>query len=72
MGLKLFNEEGVEKFLIRKVVVMCNVSYLVLYKYFKNKEELINVIFEYVFYNFKNLLNEIVEKYKDNLDERII
>ncbi|OOM11940.1 TetR/AcrR family transcriptional regulator [Clostridium saccharobutylicum] len=72
MGLKLFNEEGAEKFSIRKVAAMCNVSHSAPYKHFKNKEELINAISEYVFYNFKNSLNEIVEKYKDNPDERII
>lgn len=72
MGLKLFNEEGAEKFSIRKVAAMCNVSHSAPYKHFKNKEELINAISEYVFYNFKNSLNEIVEKYKDNPGERII
>ena len=72
MGLKLFNEEGVEKFSIRKVAAMCNVSHAAPYKHFKNKEELINAISEYVFSNFRSSLNEIVEKYKDNPYERII
>ena len=72
MGLKLFNEEGAEKFSIRKVAAMCNVSHAAPYKHFKNKEELINAISEYVFSNFRSSLNEIVEKYKDNPYERII
>jgi AcrR family transcriptional regulator len=72
MGLKLFNEEGAEKFSIRKVAALCNVSHAAPYKHFKNKEELINAISEYVFSNFQNSLNEIAEKYKDNPHERII
>ena len=72
MGLKLFNEEGAEKFSIRKVAALCNVSHAAPYKHFKSKEELINAISEYVFSNFQSSLNEIAEKYKDNPYERII
>lgn len=72
IGLKLFNEEGAEKFSIRKVAAMCNVSHAAPYKHFKNKEELINAISEYVFSNFQGSLNEIAEKYKNNPHERII
>jgi len=72
MGLKLFNEEGAEKFSIRKVAALCNVSHAAPYKHFKSKEELINAISEYVFSNFQSSLNEIAEKYKDNPHERII
>ncbi|BCZ44618.1 TetR family transcriptional regulator [Clostridium gelidum] len=72
MGLKLFNEEGAEKFSIRKVAAMCNVSHAAPYKHFKSKEELITAISEYVFSNFESSLNEIVEKYKNKPYERII
>ncbi|MFD3156792.1 TetR/AcrR family transcriptional regulator [Haloimpatiens sp. FM7330] len=71
-GLKLFNEVGAEKFSIRKVASLCNVSHAAPYKHFKNKEELINAISEYVFNNFKDSLNEVAEKYKDDPYERII
>lgn len=72
MGLKLYNEEGAEKFSIRKVAALCNVSHAAPYKHFKNKEELINAISEYVFSNFQNSLAEVVEKYKEDPYERII
>jgi AcrR family transcriptional regulator len=72
MGLKLFNEEGAENFSIRKVAALCNVSHAAPYKHFKNKEELINAISEYVFSNFESSLNEVAEKYINNPAERII
>jgi len=72
IGLKLFNEEGAEKFSIRKVAALCNVSHAAPYKHFKNKDELINAISEYVFSNFQRSLNEIVEKYKSDPYKRII
>jgi AcrR family transcriptional regulator len=72
MGLKLYNEEGADKFSIRKVAALCNVSHAAPYKHFKSKEELISAISEYVFSNFENSLSEIFEKYKDDPYERII
>ena len=72
MGLKLFNEEGAEKFSIRKVAALCNVSHTAPYRHFKSKEELINAISEYVFSNFESSLNEVAEKYKNDPYERII
>lgn len=71
-GLKLYNEEGAEKFSLRKVATLCNVSHSAPYKHFKSKEELINAISEYVFSNFQKSLSEIAEKYKNDPYERII
>ncbi len=34
-GLKLFNEEGADKFSLRKVAALCNVSHSAPYKHFK-------------------------------------
>jgi AcrR family transcriptional regulator len=72
MGLKLYNEEGADKFSIRKVAALCNVSHAAPYKHFKNKEELIDAISEYVFNNFQSSLSEIVENYKADPYERLI
>ena len=72
MGLKLYNEEGAEKFSIRKVAALCNVSHAAPYKHFKSKEELINAISDYVFSNFQNSLDDIVQEYKNDPYERII
>lgn len=71
-GLKLYNSEGAEKFSLRKVAAMCNVSHAAPYKHFKNKEDLINAIYERVFTDFKNSLEEVSSMYKDDPYERII
>lgn len=72
VGLKLYNEVGADKFSLRKVAALCNVSHAAPYKHFKNKEDLINAISEYVFTNFKKSLSEIVEEYKEDPYKRLI
>lgn len=72
MGLKLFNEEGVESFSIRKVAALCKVSHTAPYRHFKSKEDLINAISDYVFTKFQGSLNEIAEMYKNDPYERIV
>ncbi|APF27303.1 TetR family transcriptional regulator [Clostridium sporogenes] len=71
-GLKLFNEEGADKFSLRKVAALCNVSHSAPYKHFKNKEELINAISQYVFGEFEKSLREIAEMYKDDPYKKIM
>ncbi|BDB02037.1 TetR/AcrR family transcriptional regulator [Clostridium botulinum] len=71
-GLKLFNEEGADKFSLRKVAALCNVSHSAPYKHFKNKEELINAISRYVFSEFEKSLREIAEMYKDDPYKKIM
>lgn len=71
-GLKLFNEEGADKFSLRKVAALCNVSHSAPYKHFKNKEELINAISQYVFSEFEKSLREIAEMYKDDPYKKIM
>ncbi|WP_251861685.1 TetR/AcrR family transcriptional regulator [Clostridium sp. Marseille-Q2269] len=70
-GLKLLNKEGTDKFSIRKVAALCNVSHSAPYKHFKNKEELINAISNYVFSEFEKSLIEITEICKDNPSKKI-
>lgn len=72
MGLKLLNEEGAEKFSLRKVAALCDVSHSAPYKHFKSKEDLIKAISEYVSSKFQTSLQEIADNYKDNLHKRII
>lgn len=66
MGAKLLAEDGTEKFSLRKLATMCNVSHAAPYKHFKNKEELIEAIKEYIDKEFADTLKEVSEKYKDN------
>ena len=64
MGVKLLAESGTEKFSLRKLAIMCDVSHAAPYKHFRNKEELILAIREYIDKEFANALKEIAEKYK--------
>lgn len=71
-GLKLLNEKGIEEFSIRKVAAMCNVSHTAPYKHFKNKEELVIAISNYVISEFEDSLQEIVKLYQDDPHKQII
>ncbi len=53
-GLELLNEKGVDGFSLRKIASMCNVSHTAPYKHFKDKEDLIKEICNYVINEFNN------------------
>lgn len=65
-GVKLLAKEGAEKFSLRKLASMCNVSHAAPYKHFKNKEELIQAIGQYINEEFTEALRETADTYKDN------
>lgn len=71
-GLKLLNEKGIKEFSLRKVAAMCEVSHTAPYKHFKNKEDLISAISDYVFSEFEISLKEIFELYPNNPPKQII
>ena len=71
MGVKLLAESGTEKFSLRKLAIMCDVSHAAPYKHFRNKEELIVAIREYIDKEFANALKEIAEKYKTDPMKKI-
>ena len=58
-GLKLLVDEGVDNFSLRKTAAMCNVSHAAPYKHFKNKEELINAISEFVYKEFEDSMSQV-------------
>lgn len=70
-GLKLLNEQGVKAFSLRKVAAMCNVSHTAPYKHFKNKEELIIAISNYVEDSFNETLAGIVEHVTDTVEQTV-
>lgn len=70
-GVKLLVEDGVEKFSLRKLASMCNVSHAAPYKHFKNKDELIQAIREYIDKEFSEALREVTDEYKDNPMKKI-
>lgn len=71
-GLILLNEEGFEKFSLRKVASMCGVSHAAPYKHFKDKEELIQAIVGEVWERFYLTLSEITILYSNNFKTQII
>lgn len=68
-GIEMIHEEGLDCFSLRKVAAACNVSHTAPYKHFKNKEELIEAIIEYVMKEFEE---EIWQVAKANPGERCL
>lgn len=61
-GMELIQEEGVEKFSLRRVATLCNVSHAAPYKHFKSKEELIEAIIQYVLNDFSAEIRRVAKE----------
>lgn len=61
-GLQMIQEKGIEKVSLRKLAAMCNVSEAAPYSHFKNKEELLFAIQEYVRSSCKNVWKKHMRK----------
>lgn len=61
-GLQMIQEKGIEKVSLRKLAAMCGVSEAAPYSHFKNKEELLGAIQEYVTGQLQKCLEEAYEK----------
>lgn len=61
-GIQLINEEGFQKFSLRKVAALCQVSHTAPYKHFKNKEELMEAIGAYVLLDFSEAIRKAAEE----------
>jgi len=70
-GLKLLDEEGYEKFSLRKVAKACNVSHTAPYRHFKSKDDLIIAIAIEVQHKFNVSLQEAVDKYPNDNKSQI-
>lgn len=62
-GLELIHEEGEEKLSLRKVATRCGVSNAAPYAHFKNKDEFVGAIQQYVMSSFCESLLEAVHEY---------
>lgn len=62
-GLQLIHEEGEEKLSLRTVAARCGVSNAAPYAHFKNKDEFIGAIQQYVMSSFSDSLLEAVRQY---------
>lgn len=65
-GLRIINEEGLEKLSIRKVAAACGVSHAAPKAHFQNKEALLNEIRKYVTEQFTKELKEALQREKKN------
>lgn len=65
-GLRIINEEGLEKLSIRKVAAACGVSHAAPKAHFQNKEALLNEIRKYVTEQFTKELREALQREKKN------
>lgn len=70
-GLKLLDEEGYEKFSLRKVAKACSVSHTAPYRHFKNKDDLIIAIALEALHEFDSSLQEAVTKYPNDVKSQL-
>lgn len=61
-GLHMIQENGIEKMSLRKLAVSCNVSEAAPYSHFKNKDELLTAIQEYITQQLQKCLEDAYEK----------
>lgn len=71
-GIKMINSSGEECLSMRKLAEKCGVSMAAPYAHFKNKEEMINAIKQYVEEGFTEYLETAVEKAGDDIEAKII
>lgn len=64
-GLKMIQENGIEKLSLRKLSSICNVSEAAPYSHFKNKDELLAAMQEYVTQQLQNHLESAYENTAD-------
>ncbi|MDE6529933.1 MAG: TetR/AcrR family transcriptional regulator [Lachnospiraceae bacterium] len=60
-GLKMIQDNGIEKLSLRKLSAKCNVSEAAPYSHFKNKDELLVAMQEYVTQQLQNYLERAYE-----------
>jgi AcrR family transcriptional regulator len=61
-GIELINSEGEKQFSLRKVAALCGVSHAAPYSHFKNKEDLLYAMQDYVTNQFMQALEDSVSK----------
>ncbi len=71
-GIAELEAHGIADFSLRRVSSACNISCAAPYKHFKNREELINAIFEYIKNHMNLLLDQVASVYKGNPKEQLV
>jgi AcrR family transcriptional regulator len=65
VGIKVVTNEGMEKLSLRKIAALCNVSEAAPYKHFKNKNELLEAMQDYIKNKLMLCLTRAVENSGD-------
>ncbi len=71
-SIKMINSSGEESVSMRKLAQRCGVSMAAPYAHFKNKEEMINAIKEYVEEAFTKYLEAAVASCENDIEKKII
>ena len=71
-SIKMINSSGEESLSMRKLAQRCGVSMAAPYAHFKNKEEMINAIKEYVEEAFTKYLEAAVASCENDIENKII
>ena len=71
-GIKMINSSGEDSLSMRKLAEKCGVSMAAPYAHFKNKEEMINAIKQYVEDAFTEYLQAAVNKAEADVEARIV
>lgn len=65
-GIQMVNEEGVSGCSLRKAAAKCNVSRAAPYAHFRDKEDMLEAMKQYVMEKFVSILNETIAKCEDS------
>ena len=71
-GIKMINSSGEQALSLRKLAEKCGVSMAAPYAHFKNKEEMVNAIKEYVEDAFTKYLEDAVAQAEADVEARIV
>ncbi|HBE77196.1 MAG TPA: TetR family transcriptional regulator [Firmicutes bacterium] len=71
-GIELINQEGAKQFSLRKVAALCGVSQAAPYSHFRNKEDLLKAMRDYVIEQFMNILMKTIQSCPNQNDPVIL
>lgn len=71
-GIKVIEDNGIQGFSLRKAAETCGISCAAPYKHFKNKEEFITRIVQYINDQWLEKQAIVIEKYKPDLKAQMI
>ncbi|MBR2339623.1 MAG: TetR/AcrR family transcriptional regulator [Clostridia bacterium] len=71
-GIDEISTHGIKNFSLRRVAAVCNTSCAAPYKHFKNKDELVGAIIEYINSKWALLRDSIISLYSDSTEKQLL